>query len=163
VQLTQRLVLIVAIHAAGGCGGSTTAATADAGNDGPGSAPPLTPDPGHVACGADTCTPPVTSCCVEADGGATCVGQQVCTGRTIACDETGDCTPGNVCCYSVGQAGFPYVQSACAPHDCIRNSIAYQACKSTADCAGTGQLCVAQACGGVVFGTCGGVDPAFCR
>ena len=175
-----RLLLLSALA---GCGGAVSTGPGDAsaagdasggghdgtaGNDGGTGGPdtgssPLTPDPGQVRCGTDTCTPPVTACCVEPDGGTLCVGQQICNGRTIGCDETGDCTSGDVCCYSPAGAGFPDVFSACAPHDCIRNSIAYQACKSTADCAGTGMLCVAQTCGGVVFGTCGGIAPADCH
>ena len=143
----------------------------DAGTDGlsiPDAPPPppgdggsfdgLAPDPGKIRCGSMSCNTPALVCCASGDGG-TCTNQQQCDfGRPLACDETGDCANG-VCCIHPGQAPFPLVTSACQA-TCIQGAITFQACKTSQECVGS--LCVAQKCGGIWFGTCGGIPSNMC-
>jgi hypothetical protein len=153
-----------------GCGGNTTKSRADGGAGSDAGAQALTPDPARVDCGSMVCDTASSQCCVVPassampTSGASCNGKtEACPGHVLECDEAADCAPQQVCCYSVFQNAFPDdIGSQCAPN-CIRNSIAYQACKSDVDCGGTGMACVANTCGGQTIGTCGALPPALCR
>jgi hypothetical protein len=52
-----------------------------------------------IPCGDDTCDETAEECCVDGEGGQTCVDTDTCEGTTVGCDGPEDCTvDGEICC-----------------------------------------------------------------
>ncbi len=154
---------------AGGAGG-TGGGAAGGGAGGAGGIAPLTPDPGQLKCGTEVCNVPGQICCHESAGGGVdrCVASLTdCKAPNRACDETGDCASGEICCTGTavlpaGSALGGFAATRCvdknAPVNCLPQAgvgkSSVQACKTDVECAA--KTCIAEACYGYPLMTCGG-------
>lgn len=161
-------------NSGGGQQDSGPSSNVEAGSDaGPGSTTNLTPDPGMLRCGAQSCDTSEQTCCVQTDGGGRCVngngnggGPNGCGPAALRarCDEKADCEDeGDVCCgtleFQVGP-GFPFrgLRTQCDDR-CgmgVAGRLERQICKTNAECPDAGS-CVPFSCRGRTVGVCGGI------
>jgi hypothetical protein len=136
-----------------GDSGSTPADAGEGGSEGDG--PPVPPsDKGHVLCGNSACSiQQLQQCCEQLDADTCQSSFAICAGGVLAaCDEAANCPLNQVCCVtSIGPAGLETsCRSSC-------QGTQGQSCRTSAECPGSAQPCVAWACAGGVAATCGGV------
>jgi hypothetical protein len=111
-------------------------------------------DPGKLTCGTSQCTTATDVCCAKfagfppGDAGVTLACQasgDTCTGVKFGCDETPDCTNGDICCTS---GGGSKCGKSCGFFD-------KQLCKVSSECPDAG-TCSAYDCpGGLKVMACG--------
>lgn len=97
-----------------------------------------TEEASDVRCGAVACGGATPACCVE-DRTMTCVAAAAgCRGLRIRCDETADCSAGQVCCLGGALARG---EAVCIERVDCWGANATVMCKTSADCA-AGQVCL---------------------
>jgi len=130
------------------------------GDSGPTEAAP--PDKGAVQCNGSPCNSDDSSCCIEADGGQSCVANsstKKCEGLAeVHCDEKADCESGQVCCATVVGAKATSKCAAACPNQDPPGNLQRQICKTSDEC-DPGVECKPQTCldGKLAVSTCGGI------
>jgi hypothetical protein len=92
------------------------------------------PDAGEtvgIPCGAATCDEATQECCVDGNGGQTCVATGTCEGTAFGCDGPEDCTEGGEICCGMGEGAH------CAPV----TECAQAVCHVDEDCPAEGAKC----------------------
>ncbi len=132
----------------------------------------LASTPGQVRCGSINCGYG-DHCCLRVEGRPASNG---CDSRATAtcnailgtrvCDETADCNPGELCCWTLVTSPPPTIGSICvASNDALagRYHCEYIACGSDDDCRAVGMpLCGAQQCRDDILQSCGLMDSGYC-
>jgi len=124
--------------------------------------------PGTISCGTTTCAVPATSCCElsNGDGGTTYTCEPegtACTGGTqISCNETSDCSGGDVCCIAANTTSTATVScqklvSGKCPAATIGSA---QICRSSTEC--NGSSCQFWSCLGNTIEACTNPVPGIC-
>jgi hypothetical protein len=129
-------------------GGNPSAATPD----GSATGGPLPSAPGQVECGDSSCDLATSFCCVLDPADLKCVANEgACDGNRGRCDESADCTNGQMCCSTFSAGKFATV--------CDTSCMLTQSCRTDAECGG--KKCVKQRCTGFVTHLCGPIP--FCE
>ena len=122
----------------GAQGGSNSGGTHASGGDTNMAGAPGFPD---IACDGMTCDPMSSVCCKRRSAPSTCeaLGTMCSQGATLSCSGSGQCAPGQVCC-------FHFNSSVCADScdvgvGSLGNPPTILLCDSDADCA-DGEICV---------------------
>ncbi len=126
----------------------------------------LTPDPGVVACGSQSCSTTGQTaqfCCLN-DAGATCNSKESdCKADSIEayCDEAADCTGSDICCGKLSATDQKLKIQCTAESNCKQDQFTYQVCKTDAECTNDAG-CKVQNCAGAIVHTCGGIQNSNC-
>ena len=149
-------------------GGNTSSEDPDAAP--PNSALPLPSTPDKIRCGADLCDAVNGYCCSDIQSSSNFSGAtfDTCSATFCPfrreCDETADCTSGEVCCYSVVASPPAVLASSCVPSGECAYDGAWVACGSQADCSNAGAPpCMAQQCAGATLQACGPISHFACK
>ena len=126
-------------------------------------------DPGLVTCAGAPCKVPGNYCCntglTPMPSAQKCVPDitSACGGLRVMCDESADCTNGDVCCVPPNANIRIALNAQCSPKGSCKDPTYFpQLCKTNAEC-DNGQPCVSQICLGALVWSCGGVDPKRCQ
>jgi hypothetical protein len=142
----------------------------------------LASTPGQVRCGLLTCGYG-GQCCLRLEGrpasnGCDSPATPSCHGTPMTalpgapysvapyrreCDETADCNPGEICCWTDVADPPPTIASYCRSATEAQGDCDYIACGSADDCRALGApSCVAQRCRGDVLQSCGLMPSGYC-
>ncbi len=118
-------------------------------------------DPNSVSCGGAMCNTTSNYCCVEADGGATCLpdnsGACGTNAPRVYCNEAADCS-GGICCTALTYGTHTSsCKPACSGPTGPYNLGEFQLCRTDAECGSAdagaaSQKCVVQLCSAMLGG-----------
>jgi len=130
---------------------------------------PYASTPKQIRCGAGLCDIDDRCCLTRPDDSElsptlTSCAQSFCSMRR-ECDETADCSAGEVCCYSIVSSPPAVIGSYCTlAINCGGMTESWVACGPANDCTKAGAApCLAQKCAGTTLQACGQIPRFACR